>query len=169
MISSISQDFDQQSVVRNLDYLLRKDNLELILVATDFPKEPLVKTSLFLAESLQSVYDRKVLVIDFGESTNIKSPLYQNINELDVVLEDSKVDLAKLKIYVEECRKHYDQVLVLPHIKLNREETVLPSLSYDGAIVLRTKTSLSPTTKKIITNKIQDSQITIKALLDVGL
>lgn len=168
MISVTSNEFETQTVVRNLDFLLRKDNLQLILFACDFPKEPLVNSVVYLANSLQEIYQRKVLVLDFGEDHSISSNNYQNLNELDVVLNNGIIDEAKLKIYIDECKKHYDQILVTPHIKLNREETILPNCNFDGAIVLRSKRSTNPANKNVITNKIIDAQIKINALLDVG-
>lgn len=168
MNSNISNDFEQQSVVRNLDFLLRTEELQVVLMASDFAKEPLTETVLFLAKQLQEIYQRRFLVLDFGEMYKGKNSNYQNINELEVIKDNSEMSTSKLKIYIEECRKHYDQVFIIPHIKLNREESTLPSIDYDGAIILRTKKSSNPTSKKVITNKILDAQINIKAIMDIG-
>lgn len=168
MNSSISNDFEQQSVVRNLDFLLRTEELQVVLIASDYAKEPLTETVLYLAKQLQAIYQRRFLVLDFGDLYKNSDSSYQNINELEVIKDNAETNISKLKIYIEECRKHYDQVFIIPHIKLNREETTLPSLDYDGAILLRTKKSSNPTSKKVITNKILDAQVKIKAILDIG-
>lgn len=169
MIIQTTENFSEFQVIRNLDYLLRTHSDQVYLISCDYSSEPLLKATNYLADNLISIYGKKILVLDFNEAMTSDFSFYQNLKELSEVKKDDEIDEHKLNIYLEECKKHYEFIFVLPHIKLNIEESKLPALKVDSALILRTSHSIGPHKKKYMTQLIQDAQIKINGIIDLGL
>lgn len=163
------KEYSVHTVVRNLDFLLRKTEDKVILVAADYPREPLLQSTVSLVEGLVDIYKRNIMILDFNESNKKDCLFYHNLKDLDLIKTSGVLDEVKLKIYIEECKKHYQNILVLPHIRRNREKTQLPNIDFDSSIIMRSSKSISEYSKNVVTKKVIDSQIKVRAIVDMGI
>lgn len=161
-------DFLASEVIRNLDFVLRKNTDRTYFFTTDYPKEPLKESVIYLTNELKKFYGHKILVLDFNPGNADLSVDYTNISSLDFLPSSLNEQEKELHIYQNECLKHYDYIFVLPHIKLQIEKSSLPLMNLEAAIILRSNKSITPTSKKIMTNTVLDAQIKIAGTVFVG-
>lgn len=160
--------FLASEVVRNMDFVLRSQSERTYLITADYAKEPLKDCAVYLARELNMTYGHKILVLDFNPLQTDSSSNYTNISSLDFLPTQPSEQERELKIYQKECLKHYNFIFALPHVKLQSENSNLPLLDLEAAFILRSDSSLSPTSKKIMTHMIQDAQLKIAGILAVG-
>tara|TARA_Y100000768_G_scaffold76932_2_gene54458 strand:+ start:10579 stop:11112 length:534 start_codon:yes stop_codon:yes gene_type:complete len=161
-------DFLASEVVRNMDFVLRNQSERTYLITADYAKEPLKASAVYLARELNKTYGHNILVLDFNPAQSDSSADYTNISTLDFLPSQPNEQERELKIYQNECLKHYDFIFALPHVKLQTEKSSLPLLDLEAAFILRSKSSLLPTSKKILTHMIQDAQLKIAGIVAIG-
>lgn len=173
-------------LVKNMDYILRSNRAKFVLVASDFQQEG---KSTFLASTLPvlaELYDRKVLVYDCQKERNdlLEKRMapgvseHQFIRKTDVpgldylhagdltFLENQKEDdrLNSQMAYFNEVAKEYDSVFINIKTSKKADESAIPALPLDGAIIIRSSKSLK-NEKKDLTTLIEQREIPILGLV----
>lgn len=165
------------NIAKNLDYSLRVSDAKSVLVASDRAKEG---KSTFIKDCLPvfcGLYKRKVLILDFQPERNdllekeLKSKSsasglhYLHVDEIGTSSDMSQPEIAKaLANYLKEASQNYDQVFI--NIKTTRaaELTVIPDVPIDGAIIVRSNSTLG-SNEFPVTTEIKDRDIPVLGII----
>lgn len=170
------------TIVKNLDFSLRAHKAKSVIVISDYDKEG---KSTFLKECiplLSELYDRKILIVDcqsergdileismtgssapaqFVHQTQIDNLNYIHVDDLfflETLPQPEKV--SALAAYYNEVSKNYDVVFINTKTPKKSTKHTLPSFPIDGAIVIRSKKSISKKSKDL-TSELADRDIPV--------
>jgi hypothetical protein len=163
--SNLNAEEQSLEIIKNLDLRLRMTNSKVIFVVSDKKDEGTIHFISECVTKLSDIYARKVFVLDFSNISNFEKQslnlTYANISELDFLDEKNESENEKrINSYIQELLKNYDNIFVNTQTLNNSENTKLPSLKVDSAIIVRSQKSLN--SKKLpITDEILDRKIPI--------
>ncbi len=174
------------NLVKNIDYVLRSRRAKFILVASDFQQEG---KSAFLASTLPvlaELYERKVLIYDcqkerndllekrmapggsehqFIRKTGVPGLDYLHASDLTFLKNQQEAErLSSQMAYFNEVAKDYDTVFINIKTAKKADESTIPALPMDGAIIIRSSKSVKKE-KKDFTTLLEQREIPILGLV----
>jgi hypothetical protein len=179
-----AETLELHGLAKNIDYTLRLSKAKSVLVASDLELEG---KSTFLKECLPilaGLYEKKVLVYDcqdademfdislnkeehdqFIQSTHIPNLDYINEKNLFFLKHLSGAEaMSAISSYFNEVSKDYDVVFVNMKTLRRAQNTKIPAVPLDGAIIVRSTKSMGKI-QKHVTEELRDRQIPILGLV----
>jgi len=148
-------------LAKNLDYSLRVSGAKKVLIASDRQGEGKTTFANNCLPLLSKLYNRKVLFITDQSANaidgidNLSSKDFSFLNGLTKEEADTKRES-----YLSELSKSYDAVFLDSTTLKRSEKTKLPLIQPDGAVLVRSKTTVG-TSRKPVTDEIIDREIPV--------
>ncbi|MFT6070410.1 MAG: Mrp family chromosome partitioning ATPase [Bacteriovoracaceae bacterium] len=148
-------------LVKNLDYSLRLSGASRVLIASDKQGEGKSTFAENCLPLLSEIYKRKVLFITDQSANAIEG--IDNLSSKDFAFltglkkEESQ---AQREAYMIELSKNYDVVFVDSSTLKRAEKTRLPKIIVDGAILVRSSSTVG-SKRKPVTEEILDKEIPV--------
>lgn len=174
------------NLIKNMDYILRSNRAKFVLVASDFQKEG---KSTFLTATLPGLaelYERRILVYDcqkerndllekrmapggsehqFIRKTGVPGLDYLHADDLTFLKAQHESNrLSSQMAYFNEVAKEYDSVFINIKTSKKADESLIPVLPLDGAIIVRSSKSVKKE-KKALTTLLEQREIPILGLV----
>lgn len=132
------------TIVRNLDFVLRDRSAKTIVVLSELPGEGKTTFITTVVPKLSSTYKRKILVLDCAPTpTRIEGVDYLSLQEMSRLKDLSAMEqLVAMKAVIAEVEADYDNIFIDMPIPARAGTLMLPEVSIDGALMVRSYDSI---------------------------
>ncbi len=132
------------TIVRNLDFVLRDRSAKTIVVLSELPGEGKTTFVATVIPQLSKTYKRKILVLDCGaKTTRIEGVDYLSLQETNRLKGTSPLEqLVAVRTIIAEVEADYDNIFIDMPIPARAGTLVLPDVAIDGAVMVRSYDSI---------------------------